>query len=153
MFVVLCVNIPLAYPVVKMSIAELRKGIRRREFKKVVTQEREQESHRHCAICFDETELSAHVELPCSHSFCHDCIEQWITRRNTCPYCRQRVVPGFKDVDLKYYNLLAFFLSLLTLCHFHFVRIEYCYRHSNGTELNTNLSAKKTSFLWFFKLI
>ncbi|MBF0209134.1 MAG: protein kinase [Oligoflexia bacterium] len=31
------------------------------------------------------------VLMPCGHTFCHDCIEDWLRHHNTCPICRAQV--------------------------------------------------------------
>jgi predicted RNA-binding Zn-ribbon protein involved in translation (DUF1610 family) len=43
-----------------------------------------------CPICFDEYTLKEEVDkLPCSHSFHHQCILDWLQRHGTCPVCRK----------------------------------------------------------------
>lgn len=47
-----------------------------------------------CSICMDEAELGSTVtELPCSHWFHGDCIKAWLTEHDTCPHCRQGIMP------------------------------------------------------------
>jgi len=47
-----------------------------------------------CSICMDEAEIGSEVtELPCSHWFHHDCIRAWLTEHDTCPHCRQGIMP------------------------------------------------------------
>ncbi|XP_068644915.1 E3 ubiquitin-protein ligase SGR9, amyloplastic-like [Aristolochia californica] len=41
---------------------------------------------RECVICKEE--LREACELPCSHVFHRVCIARWLTKNNTCPYCR-----------------------------------------------------------------
>ena len=49
---------------------------------------------RKCAICFFEYDLTNNgpwCELPCKHTFHHNCIAQWIVNKNTCPLCRANI--------------------------------------------------------------
>lgn len=47
-----------------------------------------------CSICMDEAEIGSMVtELPCGHWFHHDCIKAWLTEHDTCPHCRQGIMP------------------------------------------------------------
>eukprot|EP01112_Ceratiomyxa_fruticulosa_P012890 TRINITY_DN3593_c0_g1_i1.p1 TRINITY_DN3593_c0_g1~~TRINITY_DN3593_c0_g1_i1.p1 ORF type:complete len:198 (-),score=23.85 TRINITY_DN3593_c0_g1_i1:87-680(-) len=38
-----------------------------------------------CAICLDREST---LVLPCSHSFCSECLEEWKKKSDTCPFCR-----------------------------------------------------------------
>lgn len=38
-----------------------------------------------CCVCF---ERETKVSLPCAHSFCPRCIDEWQLRSNACPLCR-----------------------------------------------------------------
>lgn len=47
-----------------------------------------------CSICMDEVELDGIVTvLPCTHWFHRDCIKAWLTEHDTCPHCRQGIMP------------------------------------------------------------
>ncbi|CAK4031127.1 E3 ubiquitin- ligase [Lecanosticta acicola] len=47
-----------------------------------------------CSICMDDAEVGSMVtELPCGHWFHHDCIKAWLTEHDTCPHCRQGIMP------------------------------------------------------------
>ncbi|EME86077.1 uncharacterized protein MYCFIDRAFT_90342 [Pseudocercospora fijiensis CIRAD86] len=47
-----------------------------------------------CSICMDEAELGSDVtELPCGHWFHHDCVKAWLKEHDTCPHCRQGIMP------------------------------------------------------------
>lgn len=65
-----------------------------------------------CSICLDEIEdLSDHVKLSCSHCFHSECINQWLSRSNSCPYCRKIIKDTYQIYFSKYKNL--FLLSRL----------------------------------------
>jgi hypothetical protein len=40
-----------------------------------------------CSICQSEA-VAVGVELECAHKFHAECLQQWITKANTCPLCR-----------------------------------------------------------------
>ena len=42
--------------------------------------------HCECIICADIMQDA--VILPCSHSFCNDCVWDWIKEKGNCPLCR-----------------------------------------------------------------
>lgn len=42
-----------------------------------------------CAICLD---AGVEVVLPCSHSFCSKCAQEWSDSNPTCPCCRQDLI-------------------------------------------------------------
>ncbi|KAH7815682.1 putative E3 ubiquitin-protein ligase [Monocercomonoides exilis] len=46
-----------------------------------------------CPICQMEFEFGETlVTLPCVHSFHVDCAKQWLKKKKTCPYCKERVI-------------------------------------------------------------
>ncbi|KAL8975522.1 MAG: hypothetical protein Q9197_000260 [Variospora fuerteventurae] len=50
-----------------------------------------------CSICMDNVELDDEVTvLPCQHWFHGDCVGAWLKEHDTCPHCRQGIMP--KDV-------------------------------------------------------
>ena len=47
-----------------------------------------------CTICMDETPLGTQVTvLPCGHWFHGECIRLWLGEHDTCPHCRQGIMP------------------------------------------------------------
>ncbi|KAI9706972.1 MAG: hypothetical protein M1820_004559 [Bogoriella megaspora] len=47
-----------------------------------------------CSICMDEVTLDDTVRvLPCKHWFHPDCIEAWLKEHDTCPHCREGIMP------------------------------------------------------------
>ncbi|THY89700.1 hypothetical protein D6C92_07078 [Aureobasidium pullulans] len=47
-----------------------------------------------CSICMDEALIGSQVTvLPCSHWFHADCIKAWLGEHDTCPHCRQGIMP------------------------------------------------------------
>jgi hypothetical protein len=55
-----------------------------------------------CAICKETLETSETRVLPCNHSYHKECIDSWLTRVPSCPYCRTTVViEGVTPVDTK----------------------------------------------------
>ncbi|XP_023298405.2 RING finger protein 141-like [Lucilia cuprina] len=60
-----------------------------------------------CSICLDR---STEVILPCTHSFCTPCIEQWNVNNKTCPICCETLestddtwvmsnIPGVEEIN------------------------------------------------------
>ena len=45
-----------------------------------------------CAICRETLETSETRVLPCSHPYHKECINSWLARVPSCPYCRTMVV-------------------------------------------------------------
>lgn len=47
-----------------------------------------------CSICMDHVEVGAEVTfLPCKHWFHGDCVGAWLREHDTCPHCRQGIMP------------------------------------------------------------
>ncbi|KAK5700515.1 hypothetical protein LTR97_005032 [Elasticomyces elasticus] len=47
-----------------------------------------------CTICMDEVNIGGSVSvLPCTHWFHGDCIKAWLSEHDTCPHCRQGIMP------------------------------------------------------------
>ena len=46
-----------------------------------------------CPICL--TEMNESVILDCGHRFHEPCLNQWLERADTCPYCRARIVDEY----------------------------------------------------------
>lgn len=53
---------------------------------------------RNCTICLEEVERPGTID-PCGHTFCYDCINEWLVRRNQCPLCRR---PSHGMVNIPY---------------------------------------------------
>lgn len=41
-----------------------------------------------CNICFEN---NTNCQSLCEHSFCFNCIYEWLEKNNTCPYCREKI--------------------------------------------------------------
>ncbi|KAF2154069.1 hypothetical protein K461DRAFT_121591 [Myriangium duriaei CBS 260.36] len=47
-----------------------------------------------CSICMEEVNIGEQVtELPCHHWFHGECVKAWLTEHDTCPHCRQGIMP------------------------------------------------------------
>lgn len=47
-----------------------------------------------CSICMDSVSLDDEVTvLPCSHWFHGECVKAWLSEHDTCPHCRQGIMP------------------------------------------------------------
>lgn len=52
-----------------------------------------------CGICRDNMSVINLTTLTCNHSFHSDCIDEWIDRSTSCPYCRKKVLVKEEPVD------------------------------------------------------
>lgn len=47
-----------------------------------------------CSVCMDSVEIGDEITvLPCSHWFHGDCVGAWLKEHDTCPHCRQGIMP------------------------------------------------------------
>ena len=53
-----------------------------------------------CNICLDSIEKNL-KKLKCGHCFHKSCINQWLEKKNDCPYCRKRVLVHYNDRQLE----------------------------------------------------
>ena len=64
----------------------------------VTAKDQGSEGKAECSICMDEVPLGEEVtELPCHHWFHHECVKAWLSEHDTCPHCRQGIMP--KDAN------------------------------------------------------
>ncbi|ELP88525.1 hypothetical protein EIN_344850 [Entamoeba invadens IP1] len=45
--------------------------------------------NKQCSICYDD--IVDCTVTPCGHTFCYDCIAEWVRRTENCPICKSRV--------------------------------------------------------------
>lgn len=59
-----------------------------------------------CPICYDkidyftidlEDPTNRVVKLKCNHEFCLNCISKWCNKANTCPLCKEEILPDLDD--------------------------------------------------------
>jgi len=50
-----------------------------------------------CAVCLDDARRP--TALACRHTFCRDCLSQWLRRQSECPLCRKPVLEAELPVD------------------------------------------------------
>lgn len=51
-----------------------------------------------CAICLSPYELRENLRiLPCGHHFHSSCVDQWLFKNKSCPFCK-------RDIDTEYVN-------------------------------------------------
>ncbi|XP_069568742.1 E3 ubiquitin-protein ligase TRIM39-like [Brachyistius frenatus] len=84
-----------------------------------------------CTVCHDVFENP--VLLPCSHSFCKDCIKSWwLTKRlHECPVCKSVARTRFQPRNLALRNLCESFLlaqraraGFESFCNLHFEKLK-----------------------------
>ena len=47
-----------------------------------------------CSVCMDAVDVGEEVTmLPCKHWFHEDCVGAWLKEHDTCPHCRQGIMP------------------------------------------------------------
>ena len=51
-----------------------------------------------CAICINKT-VPPFKTLPCNHTFCSPCINNWKKKHNTCPLCRNEFIVSTLHVE------------------------------------------------------
>ncbi|EME47706.1 hypothetical protein DOTSEDRAFT_69602 [Dothistroma septosporum NZE10] len=62
--------------------------------KQISAKDLDENGEANCSICMDSAEIGSTVtELPCHHWFHYDCIKSWLIEHDTCPHCRQGIMP------------------------------------------------------------
>lgn len=50
------------------------------------------ESDANCAICLSPYEHKENIRiLPCYHHFHSECVDQWLTKNKSCPFCKRDI--------------------------------------------------------------
>nr|XP_046148737.1 E3 ubiquitin-protein ligase RNF6 isoform X1 [Oncorhynchus gorbuscha] len=58
----------------------------------------EGEAGRACSVCINDYAQGNKLRrLPCAHEFHIHCIDRWLSENNTCPICRQPILPAHQD--------------------------------------------------------
>ena len=53
-----------------------------------------QDGKAECSVCMDAVQLGDEVTtLPCKHWFHEECVGAWLKEHDTCPHCRQGIMP------------------------------------------------------------
>ena len=53
-----------------------------------------------CSVCMDNVLVGDEVTvLPCSHWFHGDCVGAWLKEHDTCPHCRQGIMPNQESAN------------------------------------------------------
>lgn len=85
--------------------------------------EKEKEQQRLCPLCLEQIVMP--IITPCQHTFDLHCLEQWMERNKSCPYCRSDLPKSFlKKETTGIFSLLRsslqFLFTLLNCFHFFF---------------------------------
>ncbi|GAB7342264.1 hypothetical protein MBLNU457_g0504t1 [Dothideomycetes sp. NU457] len=68
--------------------------------RKITEKDQGSEGKADCSICMDEAKIGEEVtELPCHHWFHGECVKAWLTEHDTCPHCRQGIMPRDAPAD------------------------------------------------------
>ena len=64
-------------------------GLNKKKIYPIVLEKKENEFEtKECSICLNEITIKA--TMPCGHSFCSDCILDWMKKKMNCPNCRMK---------------------------------------------------------------
>jgi len=68
--------------------------------RKITEKDQGSEGKADCSICMDEAKIGEEVtELPCHHWFHGECVKAWLSEHDTCPHCRQGIMPRDAPAD------------------------------------------------------
>ena len=62
-----------------------------------------------CSICMEDFKTDDIIRvLNCNHYYHHDCIDKWLIKHKTCPYCRNNLTENIipKNTNNNYYGYL-----------------------------------------------
>ena len=77
------------------NMGNVNKGLSKKQFDKLpfVKYDKDKYSKNYqCIICMEEFEKNEKVTLlPCDHIFHSNCIEQWLLKQRSCPFCKSEI--------------------------------------------------------------
>ena len=56
-----------------------------------------------CIICLNSIDSVEMITLQCNHNFHRDCIEQWFSKKQSCPTCRTKILfckNGYENIKV-----------------------------------------------------
>ena len=65
------------------------------ELNTLETKYKQAEKEKDCSICLTKFQINEEIRrLPCLHIFHKKCIDQWLSNKRNCPYCRFEISNG-----------------------------------------------------------
>jgi hypothetical protein len=64
-----------------------------------------------CSICMESISNKQIMET-CKHEFCFCCVNKWLIRNETCPYCRTEVTSSEKQICISYGISIGQFINV-----------------------------------------
>lgn len=57
-----------------------------------------------CSICLEENNTKDNMQTYCGHIFHNECIQEWLHKHTSCPYCRTHIgkIEIDHDIDRPY---------------------------------------------------
>lgn len=115
-----------------------------------------------CAICLDTIDIKDLEILKCTHKFHKECINSWIQKSPTCPYCREFLKPFFESKQRMlyfFYRKCNIFIDTKNISNKKVV-IVFNYPFTNKVqktiEIDVNkiksISINKDTVFWIHKL-
>lgn len=59
-----------------------------------------------CLICNKQLTIHNSVTPLCKHTHCYECFWKWAEKNDTCPFCRNKLIPRNRKKELEMVNLL-----------------------------------------------
>ena len=59
-----------------------------------------------CLICNKELTIRNSVTPLCKHTHCYECFWKWAEKNDTCPFCRNKLIPRNREKELQMLNLI-----------------------------------------------
>ena len=71
-----------------------------------VTPSNKYEENTKCLICNNILTINNSVTPLCKHTHCYNCFWKWAEKNDTCPFCREKLIPRDRKKELEMTNLL-----------------------------------------------